>query len=260
MSATSVNEIIDNFGSKTKFYDQYSRIQKLSGQMLLERIPDLNFQRVLDLGCGTGFFIPNLQELARQVTCLDASEQMIGFVKAHYPTVDTILGNFDDLDNYVKSNYDLIVSNYSLQWSQNLPKLFASIPRCSTKKAMFAFAFPVEGSLSELKQAFRAIGEDGFINEFYTEAQVKQYLADAKLNNYSVSVTTETVRLVYPGVLDVLRSISKVGASTNTNEKREHRLSKKIIRDLVQYTQKNSEKANVFNISWKICFIIGTRV
>ena len=88
----------------------------------------------------------------------------------------------------------------------------------------------------------------------------KGILADAKLNNYSVSVTTETVRLVYPGVLDVLRSISKVGAYTNTNEKREHRLSKKIIRDLVQYTQKNSEKANVFNISWKICFIIGTRV
>lgn len=74
MSSTSVNQIIDNFSSKAEFYDQYSRIQKLSGQMLLERIPALSYMRVLDLGCGTGFFIPELQELAQHVTCLDASE------------------------------------------------------------------------------------------------------------------------------------------------------------------------------------------
>lgn len=259
MSSTSVNQIIDNFSSKAEFYDQYSRIQKLSGQMLLERIPALSYMRVLDLGCGTGFFIPELQELAQHVTCLDASEKMISFVKQRYPTVETVVGDFDNLDSCISTNYDLIVSNYSLQWSQNLTRLFASLKRCSTRKSMFAFAFPISGSLSELKKAFVEIGEPGFINEFYSEEQVKKALDEAQLTNFSVSVTTETVRLVYPGVLDVLHSISKVGAYTNTNEKHEHKLSKTILKNLINHTRAENN-ANVFNISWKICFIIGTRV
>lgn len=260
MSKDLSEQIIDNFGKKTNFYDQYSRIQKISGQMLLERISLQNYAKALDLGAGTGYFIPDLQRLANAVTCLDASEEMIAYEKEHYPTVETILGDFNHLERHLKDRYDLIVSNFSLHWSSDLAKIFSTLTHYAMKNCLFAFAFPIDGSLAELKEAFNAIGESGFINDFYTEAQVKAFIEKANLNNYSIQITTETVKLVYPSVLDTLRSITKVGAQTNINEKKDTHLTRELLQKLIDYVKNNSGSDNVFSISWRICFIIGTHI
>lgn len=260
MSQNIINEVVANFGKRSSVYDQYSRIQKLSCQLLAERIPASNYQKALDLGCGTGFSISVLQDLALSVTGLDASSEMLEYVRNHRPSVETVQGDFDNLGNCLKNKYDLIFSNFSFQWSKNLTALFSSLGRFTTKETFIAVALPIEESLGELVDAFHAIGEDGFINKFYTENEVKEAVQDANLQNFSLSVSSETIRLVYPSVIDILHSISKIGAYTNTNSNNKHPLTKEILKKLIDYTEKNSIRNNVFSVSWKICFIIGSRI
>ena len=55
------------FGHAAQHYDRYARFQQDVGQHLLSLIPDGKHEVVLDLGCGTGFFLEKLQTGCRSL-------------------------------------------------------------------------------------------------------------------------------------------------------------------------------------------------
>lgn len=50
--------IASSFGKAADTYDKHAAFQRDVGHRLLEKLPsDLTNKRVLDLGCGTGYFL-----------------------------------------------------------------------------------------------------------------------------------------------------------------------------------------------------------
>lgn len=70
--------IATSFGKAAETYDKHAAFQRDVGHRLLEKLPsDLSGKRVLDLGCGTGYFSALLQERGADLVCVDISQGML---------------------------------------------------------------------------------------------------------------------------------------------------------------------------------------
>lgn len=80
-------------------------------QALLNRyVGDHN--RVLDVGCGTGFGLRILNDKNVQYTGVDTARRMITIAYARYPDATFILGDADDFEG----TYDTIISLFSIPY------------------------------------------------------------------------------------------------------------------------------------------------
>ena len=69
-------QLARRFGAAARHYDAHARFQQEVGQALLEWMPDRPVGTDLtvsglDLGCGTGFFLPQLANRCHQLVGLD---------------------------------------------------------------------------------------------------------------------------------------------------------------------------------------------
>ena len=69
--------VAQRFSKAAQSYDQYALLQKEVGRNLLSLIPDEKYGNGLDLGCGSGFFLPDLQQLCNYLLALDISPGML---------------------------------------------------------------------------------------------------------------------------------------------------------------------------------------
>ena len=75
-------QLARRFGAAARHYDAHARFQQEVGQALLERMPDSQVGTDLtvsglDLGCGTGFFLPALAGRCSELTGLDLAPGML---------------------------------------------------------------------------------------------------------------------------------------------------------------------------------------
>lgn len=80
------------------------------GKLILELIAGLNLKnsKIIDLGCGTGWFSVRLQEFG-EVTAIDLSERHMREAKEQYPSINFIYGDFFTYP-LEKNTFDLVVS------------------------------------------------------------------------------------------------------------------------------------------------------
>ena len=124
------------FSNAAEAYDREAEVQRLAAASLAQRIEavvapelwsDVDFCG-LELGCGTGFLTRHLTTLsvAGSWTLSDIAPGMIAKCRQNlnrWSRSPRCLFNFRELDLYELSDverYDLVVSNFSLQWMQDL--------------------------------------------------------------------------------------------------------------------------------------------
>ncbi len=84
--------------------------------------------RLLDLACGDGLDLLYYKTLGAEVYGIDASKELIKIAKDRLPDADIREGNFEKLpyeDNY----FDIVLSKYAIQTSENLSPVFQEIAR-----------------------------------------------------------------------------------------------------------------------------------
>ncbi|MFC6674186.1 methyltransferase domain-containing protein [Marinobacterium aestuariivivens] len=79
-------KVADSFSQAASTYDNVARLQQEVGEELLLTIPEGTFERVLDLGCGTGYFTQQLTRLAGrpEVLGLDLAPGMLHYARQQY--------------------------------------------------------------------------------------------------------------------------------------------------------------------------------
>ncbi len=121
------NIIRQNFDRASITYSQYDDVQKKAAFDLVSKMmsvcPNLNPDKILDIGCGTGNLIRELYKIFPQSAyhINDISASMLErTVKKFENKIDfkTIHGDVERLN--LRNNYDVIVSNMCLQWSDDL--------------------------------------------------------------------------------------------------------------------------------------------
>ncbi len=114
--------IARNFSRYSDLYDNYCHVQNAVGLQLFSKIGDRRFKNILELGCGTG----NLTNLLSQrfpeakIKAVDISEKMLKVAesKINKDNIEFILADAEEIE--FKEKFDLIISNASLQWFNDL--------------------------------------------------------------------------------------------------------------------------------------------
>jgi len=138
--------IYDNF----EFFEGYSRLPRsvngLEGApewpSLRALLPDLAGKRVVDLGCGFGWFCRWARESgAAQVLGLDVSENMLA--RARAATADDAIDyERADLEHLElpEASFDLAYSSLALHYIADLPRLLATVHRALAAGGQFTFS------------------------------------------------------------------------------------------------------------------------
>ena len=104
--------------------------RRLNSDPVLWRLAgDVTGLAVLDAGCGTGYLSAKLHERGARVIGVDLSERMIEIARASHPDLDFRVDSCSDLDTIESASIDLIVSNYVLMDTPDLPGTMSAFHR-----------------------------------------------------------------------------------------------------------------------------------
>lgn len=138
-----------NIYDNQTFFDGYAQlsrsVQGLEGApewpTIRSILPDLQGKKVVDLGCGYGWFCRSAREQgATQVLGMDLSEKMLG--KAQEMTEDPAIEyRQQDLEalQLPVANFDLVYSSLTLHYIEDLGKLFATVYQALVNGGEFIF-------------------------------------------------------------------------------------------------------------------------
>lgn len=195
------------FGRAAATYDSYAMLQRLCGDRLLEMAPPPQHGRVLDAGCGSGWYSRYFRRQGHYVTALDISSQMLT-VARHRQAADSFVQADLDALPFRPGSFDMVWSNLALQWSGNLQQCLGRLLSALVPGGGLRFSTLLAGSLPEVDLAWQALDGSTHINRFLTKAAVEQATA-----GYGISLFSETITLHFPDAKSALWSLKGVGAS-----------------------------------------------
>ena len=138
-----------NIYDSEEFFEGYSQLGRsvhgLAGAAewpaIRRLLPDLVGSRVVDLGCGYGWFSRHAREAgAAHVLGLDLSEKMIARAKADTsePAIDYKIADLDQLD-LPQASFDFAYSSLAFHYVEDFGRLVATIHKALVPGAHFVF-------------------------------------------------------------------------------------------------------------------------
>ncbi len=215
--------ILNSFNSKAKQYEKNAVLQKEVMSRLLERLEDesnldegFKPQHVLDLGCGTGWAIPELLKLFDhiKVSALDFSKNMLDQIPQN-KHVKTVLSDVHDLP-FEDNSMDVVFSNMLIHWC-NEKDVFSECMRILKPGGLLIMSALGETSLVELKQAWLSVDKHAHVHDFPALHDMGDDLL--KLGFEEVVVNAEIITLTYKDVVSLMKDI-KASGGHNVNESR----------------------------------------
>jgi malonyl-CoA O-methyltransferase len=166
----SKQRIARSFSKAAASYDSAAELQRAVGSSLLQLLPQqMQAGMGLDLGSGTGFFLPQLRQAYNTIDWFggDIAEGMLAYTKNQQPALAGSLIAMDAeslplADEALQAIYSSLV----LQWCQDLDALFRELHRVIRPGACIAFSTLVDGTLAELKGAWQQVDGHVHVNRF----------------------------------------------------------------------------------------------
>lgn len=225
--AVDKKAVAQSFSRAAERYDDVAHLQRQVGAQLLSHIPRPQaYQNALDIGCGTGQLTRQLRQVARHVTALDVAPGMLAFARAHHgDAIDEFVCADADALPFANNHFDLVFSNFALQWCASLPLLLQRLYQQMRPDAVLAFSIPGERTLWELKQSWQLA--DPFhvhVNGFLTQQEISAAVADAGFQALQQQQMQQT--LYYPDARALTAELKTLGAH-NVNAGRSTHLTGK---------------------------------
>lgn len=150
-----------------------------SFQKILSRI-DFNGKKVLDMGCGNGYDLVDIQGKGGIVSGIDASEEMIRAAKEKIPEGDFKVGFFENIPEPDKS-FDVVISKYALQTSKDVSLALEEAARVLKPGGVLAYV-----TTHPLRQFMEKNKSD---KDYFTQEVVTSNLFDNSVTVYEPSHT-----------------------------------------------------------------------
>ena len=134
-------------------------------ELILKLDPPRNkFERVIDLGCGTGLTGKELRDISNNLTGIDISSNMVNKARELDVYDCLIEGDVVDILSSSKEKYDLFIALDVFIYIGELTKIFKTVRQCCNKNALFIFSIETqeEDGYSLLKSA-RYSHSEGYI-------------------------------------------------------------------------------------------------
>ena len=197
------------FNRACETYDLNCHVQIQAGQFLIDKLKNyqIHYDQALDVGCGTGMITKRLLEelYCNHLLGIDFSNNLLEIAQGRLVRYNADLIEFD-FDQFLcqthQKRYDLIFSNMSLQWSDELALCIKQIYNHLSPNGIFAFSIPLQGTFFEL-------------NSIYSDQLHAYHDAFQMLSDFNVLLCEhESIVHSFDSVQSALQSIKMVGANS----------------------------------------------
>ena len=240
-----------NFSQKANDYDSQASVQLKAAESLIDQaLPFLNSTSIkaADLGCGTGAIGKITKEKIADLTLnnCDISEPMLQIAQES-------LGN----DNFTYSNssipddsgYDLITSNFALQWYDDLNSALESCIQKLNSNGILAISLPIEGSFTLLRSAFKHVDAEDSFFKFPHLDSIKFSLSNCEI--LLEEIIDEDIE--FNGSFEVFKNLHTIGAN-----QKDKKLPANKLRKLIRYHDELFDGKII--VTYKILKMIVKRV
>lgn len=210
--------MVNNFNKASKYYDSVATVQKQSAAVLIEHITKMNIhypKTILDLGTGTGY-IPQMLMLHYPQSSYylnDIAEGMIDICKLKFANRNNVYFNNTDMEHLENYNYDLIVSNFALQWAKGLHIL---IKKCYNHSNIFGFTTLTSGTFHQWSKLLNKYNIDNVLAIKYpTLVELVDFCNNIKHPKDDFNYFTQEFSIEFKNVMDFMKYIKKLGANNN---------------------------------------------
>ena len=204
-------------------YDSRAVLQREVADRLLERLDYMRLVpgRILDLGCGTGYCVAPLHRryAKAQVLAMDFALPMLerarrrGGLLRRPRCLCADAERLPIADNAV----DLILSNLTFQWCNDLPGTFAECLRVLRPGGLFLFTTFGPDTLKELREAWTVVDGHSHVSPFADMHDIGDALVQARFADPVMD--TERLTLTYRTLGELMRDLKGIGAGNATLER-----------------------------------------
>lgn len=199
MNLKRKRKIQKSFGDKVSSYNLHAVIQKKTAQKLCAFLPAVMSQKILEIGCGTGFLTEELQRKypKSDILSLDISKEMITSCRQKFTGFKNIEFQVSDGEIFQSpEKFNLIVSNLSVQWFDNPPEGLQNLLRLLSDDGVLFFT---------------AIGRDEFKEWRHILSTLKLPSGIIDIPDYDGIFFEDKKTIVYKNALDFLRHLKRTG-------------------------------------------------
>jgi len=155
-----------------------SEFVRVNKKVVTERFQSLCRKRVLDLGCGYGWYTDFFASVGANVTGCDGAEKMLALAREKYPGCDFECTDIEKGLPYGDSSFDLVFCNQVIMDISDMEGLFEEVFRITKTGGIFYFSIvhPAfydcrwgkdENGFRNAKIMTRYLSEYSFDNEFW---------------------------------------------------------------------------------------------
>lgn len=201
-----------NFSKCASTYDYYASIQNRCGLILAASVKGQKFNKIMDVGCGTGTYTGILSNKfpGARIKALDISKQMIEVAKRKLAqeTIDFIVADFET--HKTDERFDLISSNAALQWSSSLDQALKKLKSLLKAGGQLSFSIFGPKTFWELNQATLELGlkADMAAGDFLEKEGLNKIL---KANFREVQLKEVIFNEQYSSLVELLEKIKYTG-------------------------------------------------
>lgn len=202
------------FSAAASTYHASATVQRyVAGRLSALLAGDEAFDRILEIGCGTGLLTARMCRLfpCARIDALDMADGMVAQCRARLAGASGLHCHVADLNTFrADAPYPLIVSSSALHWMYPLAGVMETLAGLLTDQGRLVFAIMVRGTLAELSAARqRAAPHKLPARRLPTMLTVRGALAQAGLR--IEEEREESRRQVYASAGDLLRQLHNQG-------------------------------------------------
>lgn len=215
-------------------YDVSAVLQQEVADRLVERMDLMSMKpfSILDAGSGTGFISQLLAARypKAKITALDLAFNMLKQAKNKCTFKQRWKKQFHHVNAEVENlpfadaSVELVISGLTLQWCQDLPKVFKEFKRVLAPGGLLLFSSFGPDTLKELRQSWAEVDELAHVNAFADMHDVGDALMQSGFADPVMDM--EMLTVTYKDVKTVMRDLKQIGAH-NVMQGRSHNITGK---------------------------------
>ena len=226
-----------SFGRAAPTYDAAAALQREVSARMAQRLDFVKLApaAVLDLGCGTGEALGELaaRYSSAQLCALDVALPMLLAARRRVASGRSVLSRLlrpvlrgapGRAPQYVCGDanalpfagvaFDLVWSNLTLQWINDLPRVLAEVRRVMRVGGLLTFTTFGPDTLKELRGAFARVDGYTHVNRFLDMHDIGDALVQAGFADPVMDM--EYITLTYESPAAMLRELKHIGATNAT--------------------------------------------
>lgn len=254
--------VAESFSRAATSYDKVAHLQCRVGEALISRYPwqsshaletHCRANTIVDLGCGTGHFLPILQNLSptSSLVAMDLAIGMVNYAREKAPSNTFLVADMDLLP-FRQDSVAMIYSSLAVQWSANLTSVLNNAYQALIPGGIFMFTTLLDGTLRELSASWQVADSYRHVNQFLSLEKVEAIVRGSSFS--AIDIQNESVELQYADVRELTNELKKLGAH-NVNPDRAHGMTGKSTIRAFKQAYESFRKDGVLPASYEVAYI-----